>query len=231
MLDVAMRDSIQASSAARRVLAAAANAGRRKRPVRSLPPSKPLTGPAPPRRSVCAPGSMSHHSIADQPRKGELTMSFNSWLQNLRSALAPGRGQRHHGRRGSLRAATHRPNLEVLEDRCLLSFSPAVSFPAGINPQAVVTADFNGDGRLDLATANAGDNTVSVLLGNANGTFQPAQNSATGVYPQSLAVGDFNADGKLDLATANTGDVSVLLGNGNGTFQAPANIGIGSDPA
>ena len=48
-------------------------------------------------------------------------MSFHSWLQNLRSALAPGRGQRKHGRRGSLRAATHRPNLEVLEDRCLLA--------------------------------------------------------------------------------------------------------------
>jgi probable HAF family extracellular repeat protein len=46
-------------------------------------------------------------------------MSFNSWLQNLRSVLAPGRGQRNHKRRGSLRAATHRPNLEVLEDRCV----------------------------------------------------------------------------------------------------------------
>jgi hypothetical protein len=158
-------------------------------------------------------------------------MSFNSWLQNLRSALAPSRGQRHHGRRGSLRAATYRPNLEVLEDRCLLSFSPVASFPVGTNPQAVVTADFNGDGRLDLATPNYGDNTVSVLLGNANGTFQPAQNSATGAIPLSLAVGDFNADGKLDLATANNGDVSVLLGNGNGTFQAPANINLGSSPA
>ena len=46
-------------------------------------------------------------------------MSFNSWLQNLRSALAPGWGRRDHRRRGSLRAATHRPNLEVLEDRCV----------------------------------------------------------------------------------------------------------------
>src|SRR2546426_4965134 len=114
---------------------------------------------------------------------GEPTVSYPSWLQNLRSALALGRGQRKHARQGSLRAATHRPNLEVLEDRCLLSFSPAVSYPAGANPQAVVTADFNGDGRLDLATANAGDNTVSVLLGNANGTFQPAVNSATGGGP------------------------------------------------
>ena len=56
-------------------------------------------------------------------------MSFHSWLQNLRSALAPGRGQRHHRRRGSLRAATHRLNLEVLEDRCLLSFSPRRELP------------------------------------------------------------------------------------------------------
>ena len=75
--------------------------------------------------------------------------------------------------------------LESLEDRCLLSFSPAVSYPVGVDPQAVVTGDFNGDGRLDLAVANASSNTVSILLGNANGTFQAAQNSATGAarYP------------------------------------------------
>ena len=93
--------------------------------------------------------------------------------------------------------------LESLEDRCLLSFSPAVSYPVGVNPQAVVTGDFNGDGRLDLAVANSSSNTVSILLGNANGTFQAAQNFATGVGPNSLAVGDFNKDGKLDLVTAN----------------------------
>ena len=81
-------------------------------------------------------------------------MSFTSWLRNLRSALAPGRGQRHHRRRARSRAATHRPRLEVLEDRCVLSFSPAVSYAVGTNPQAVVTADFNSDGRLDLAVAN-----------------------------------------------------------------------------
>src|SRR3954468_4919868 len=120
--------------------------------------------------------------------------------------------------------------FETLEDRRLLSFTPATSFPVGANPQAVVTADFNNDGKLDLATSNydeaTGDGTVSVLLGNGGGSFQPAQTSATGPYPFSLAAGDFNADGKLDLATANqdlftdTGenDVSVLLGNGDGTF-------------
>jgi len=111
--------------------------------------------------------------------------------------------------------------LEALEDRCLLSFSPAVIYPVGLSPQAVVTSDFNGDGRLDLAVANQASNTVSILLGNANGTFQPAQNFATGAGPHSLAVGDFNRDGKLDLVTANSYDLSVLLGSGNGTFQAP----------
>src|SRR5215475_12681022 len=108
---------------------------------------------------------------------GEPTMSFHSWLQSLRSILAPGQSQRHHRRRGSRRAATHRPSLEVLEDRWLPSLSPAASYPAGTRPDAVVTADFNNDGHLDLATANGGGGTVSVLLGNPNGTFQLAQTS------------------------------------------------------
>jgi FG-GAP repeat len=96
-------------------------------------------------------------------------MSFTSWLQNLRSALAPSRGQRNHRRRGSLRAATQRLNLEVLEDRSVPSFSPAVSYPTGANPAAVLTADFNGDGKLDLAVANMSSfsNTVCPPFGNA----------------------------------------------------------------
>src|SRR5438270_872665 len=81
--------------------------------------------------------------------------------------------------------------LEPLEDRCLLSFSPAVNYLVGACPQAVRTADFNGDGRLDLAVANQSSNTVSILLGNGDGTFQPAQDFATGAGPQSLAVDDF----------------------------------------
>jgi hypothetical protein len=150
------------------------------------------------------------------------------WIHTFFKSLTSTPTRRRPNRR---RPPASRLCLETLEDRCLLSFNPAVSYAAGINPQAVLTADFNGDGRLDLAVANYSSNTVSILLGNANGTFQPAQNFATGAGPQSVAVGDFNADGKLDLATANSGDVSVLLGNGNGTFQAPANIYIGSRPA
>jgi hypothetical protein len=105
----------------------------------------------------------------------------------------------------------------------LLSFSPAVNYPVGATPFAVATGDFNGDGKLDLVTANYEGASVSVLLGKGDGTFQAAQNFATGLYPSSVAVGDFNGDGKLDIVTANgrSNTVSVLLGNGDGTFKAP----------
>jgi hypothetical protein len=108
-----------------------------------------------------------------------------------------------------------------------MSFGTAVTYPAGQIPEAVQTADFNGDGRLDLAVANYKSSFVSVLLGNPDGTFQPARNSVTGIRPVSIATGDFNDDGKLDLATANVayGDVSVLLGNGDGTFGAHTDYG------
>jgi hypothetical protein len=82
----------------------------------------------------------------------------------------------------------------------------------------VAVGDFNGDGKLDLAVADYGSSSVSVLLGNGDGSFQAQRTFAAGNYPHSLAVGDFNGDGHLDLATS-TG--KILLGNGDGTFQAP----------
>src|SRR5262245_5474881 len=123
--------------------------------------------------------------------------------------------------------------FEVLEARQLMSFTPAVSYPAGTNPQEIVTADFNNDGRLDLATCNTGSSSVSVLLGNGNGTFQSPKTAAAGDNPVSIAVGDFNGDGKLDLTAANggTGAVSVMRGNGDETFQSPNSIGVGGDPS
>jgi hypothetical protein len=109
--------------------------------------------------------------------------------------------------------------------------SPA-AYATGTMPFPVAARDFNGDGILDLAVANWSGNTVSVLLGNSDGTFQTQVSYATDTSPCSLAVGDFNGDGKLDLALANTNSntVSVLLGNGDGTFQAQVAYATGSTP-
>src|SRR5204863_9799895 len=115
-------------------------------------------------------------------------------------------------------------SVETLDDRILPSFLTPISNPVGASPQAVVSGYFNSDPFLDLAVANYSDSTVSVLLGNGDGTFQPAQTVATGGGPLSLAVGDFDADGDRDVVTANVSDVSVLLGNGDGTFQPASNI-------
>ena len=85
-----------------------------------------------------------------------------------------------------------------------------------------IAADFNGDGRPDLA--GAGGNAVSVMLGNGNGTFQAKTDFPIGMQTQAVAAGDFNSDGKVDLVvTLNTPQLSLALlsGTGTGTFNAP----------
>lgn len=86
--------------------------------------------------------------------------------------------------------------------------------------------DFNGDGKLDLVVGyqDPSSNSVSVLLGNGDGTFRPPVDYGTGNEPGAVAVADLNHYGKLDIVAANFGvfagtTVSVLLGNGDGTFQ------------
>ncbi|MGD0507013.1 MAG: VCBS repeat-containing protein [Terriglobales bacterium] len=86
------------------------------------------------------------------------------------------------------------------------SFTPAaLPLPAtGAGPFAIVAGDFNNDGILDLATANYYANTVTILLGNGDGTFTAASSApATGGGPDGLVPGDFNGDGLLDITTAN----------------------------
>src|ERR1043165_7153664 len=79
-----------------------------------------------------------------------------------------------------------------------LAFSGPATFSVGLNPVSVVVGDFNGDGRQDLAVANAGSNTVSILLAIGGGAFLLPNNVPAGAVPSGMAAGDFNNDGKLD---------------------------------
>ena len=104
----------------------------------------------------------------------------------------------------------------------------AVPYATADRSYSVAVGDFNRDGKLDLAVADYATNTVSVLLGNGDGTFQAHVAYATGRWPELVVVGDFRGDGKLDLVVSNSGDnnISVLLGNGDGTFQPAANYSV-----
>jgi uncharacterized protein (TIGR03437 family) len=108
------------------------------------------------------------------------------------------------------------------------SFATPVSYDVGNFPGTLVAADFNGDGKVDLAaldnaTGLAYVNKVWVLLGKGDGTFQPAVSTATGTLSGYLSYTDLNHDGKLDILIADQigSDMAVLMGNGDGTFQRP----------
>ncbi len=106
------------------------------------------------------------------------------------------------------------------------TFQKAVHYSVGTSPDSVATADFNGDGNLDLVVLNGQSDNFSVLLGRGDGTFSPAVTYAAPPGPLFVTTGDFNGDGKPDLATISLGDstgrcecVAIFLGNGDGTFQ------------
>ncbi len=114
----------------------------------------------------------------------------------------------------------------------------------GFSPLYVTVSDFDNNGTQDLAIVNncgtdptcQSAGTVSILLGNGDGTFSTRSNPAVGFQPVSAAVGDFNGDGKLDMAVANNcsdcdnGTVSILLGNGDGTFTAGTSFDADENP-
>jgi hypothetical protein len=116
------------------------------------------------------------------------------------------------------------------------TFTQASGSPisVGQNLSAIVTCDFNGDGKLDIATTDSVGNAVIILLGNGDGTFGAPVTTPVGNGPTAIVAGDFNNDGKLDLAVANLGDstITLLLGNGDGTFTqasgSPYAIGGGA---
>src|SRR5215475_11288081 len=109
-----------------------------------------------------------------------------------------------------------------------LTFS-ITPYPTGISPTSVAIGDLNGDGHQDLAVANYNDpnlldeGTVSVFLGNGDGTLSAATQYPTGTSSpgaQSGAIGDVNGDSRPDLVVANASNlISVLLADDVGGFQ------------
>ncbi len=109
-------------------------------------------------------------------------------------------------------------NLRVLKGNGDGTFAAFGSYTAGNRTFAVVTADFDLDGDLDLATANFSSQDVSVLLNNGAGSFSSAGNLSMGQSARDLAAGDFNNDGIPDLVCVGEFFTKVLLSQGDGTF-------------
>lgn len=132
-------------------------------------------------------------------------------------------------------------NVSVLLGTGTGSFSPPINSPVGpngtIGPNAICSADFNGDGNADLATVNDSlSNTAWVLFGTGTGSFSTAVSYTVHTNPYSIISEDFDGDCIPDLATANGGpisssnDISVLLGTNTGAFNTPIHFQTGANP-
>ena len=103
------------------------------------------------------------------------------------------------------------------------SFGPVVLYSAGVlqSPYGMTLGDRNGDGRLDIVTANSFPGTAGVLPGQSGGTFGAPTEHSTGVYshPYQEKIGDVNGDGRLDIVAASPQmrTIGALLNTGTYT--------------
>jgi hypothetical protein len=109
-------------------------------------------------------------------------------------------------------------------------FFNKASFPTGKSPAGLALADMNQDGRPDLVVANSQDRTVSILLGQADGTFGAKTDFALDDPPWALVTGDFNGDGKTDVAVGGYSSVIVLPGQGDGTLGTATSYPSSNQP-
>ncbi|MBP9867278.1 MAG: VCBS repeat-containing protein, partial [Candidatus Pacebacteria bacterium] len=115
------------------------------------------------------------------------------------------------------------------------TFATKVNYGVGTgaaNPYFITVDDLNGDGKIDIASANYNSANVSVLMNNGDGTFAARINYTAGTNPYFITTADLNNDGRPDLVTSNYGsaNVSVHINNGDGTFAARINYNVGTNP-
>src|ERR1700674_50234 len=102
------------------------------------------------------------------------------------------------------------------------TFQPKADYAVGYDPRAITAADLNGDGSMDIATADYVSGTTSVLLNKGDGTFRPAASYVAGhpYAPFSIAAAPLEPGSKPSLAVATIAGTYILVNNGNGTFKA-----------
>ena len=108
----------------------------------------------------------------------------------------------------------------------------SVGLSAGSSPNSIAVADVNGDGKLDLISANSGDNTLTVYTNDGGNGFVFSTTFFVGSVPYSVAAADVNGDGKVDLISANAGSASLTVwtNNGSGGFVLAATLPAGNLP-
>ncbi len=102
------------------------------------------------------------------------------------------------------------------------TFGAVTGTAVGTSPVGIDAGDLNGDGKVDVVTADMASLTGSILLGNGNGTFAAKTNAPAGTERFSVRLTDLNGDGYLDMLNMGQNDVwslNINLGNGNGTFK------------
>ena len=108
--------------------------------------------------------------------------------------------------------------------------SPMVFAEGSGQPSQMAVADFNGDGKADLAVIDRSTSSLLVFLGNGDGTFSSPVSYFAGSGGAYLVTADFNGDGHFDVAVSGGANIAILLGKGDGTFQPATFFPAGSGP-
>jgi hypothetical protein len=161
------------------------------------------------------PKTPSQRKLAQMRTGSGQTLAPDKQIQSPPTRLDP--GMREHAAHAASPESLRLPGAPVAAERYVFG---RMDLAVDAYPQAVAIGAFQTGGPQSIASVTYDPGTVSILLGNPDGTFQPKTDYPVSVGADAIATGDFNGDGNLDLAVAAyDGIVSILLGNGDGTFK------------